>query len=186
MQKTTKRNVPRSILTDLVSQAQEDPSTFGTLYNQFIEPIYRYLYSSLRNRQDAEDLAAQTFLSALLALPKYRDRNHFSAWLFSIARNKAMDHFRRAKREIDVEIPDHLTDHSNVQEQVSRSLDVQHLSTLIQGLRSNEQELIRLRYVADLTFAEMAAVLGKKEDTVKKALYRLLAQLESQMEVENE
>jgi RNA polymerase sigma-70 factor (ECF subfamily) len=185
MQRTTKREVPGKKIADLIAQAKEDPSMFGPLYQRFIQPIYRYLYSRVKNRQVAEDLAAQTFLSALQALPRYRHQN-FSAWLFSIARNKAMDHFRKSKREIDGEFPDNLVAHSDVPKQVSQTLEIQQLSGLIQGLRPYDQELIRLRYVADLTFAEMGVVLGKKEDAVKKALYRLLDQLENQMEVGHE
>jgi RNA polymerase sigma-70 factor (ECF subfamily) len=60
--------------------------------------------------------------------------------------------------------------------------EAHHLQSLIRELKEAEQDLIRLRYVADLSFAEMADVLGKREDAVKKSVYRLLARLKSQME----
>jgi RNA polymerase sigma-70 factor (ECF subfamily) len=65
---------------------------------------------------------------------------------------------------------------------VSRRDDARKLAGLIQRLDDGDRELIRLRYVADLSFAEMAEVLGKREDAVKKSLYRLLANLKGQME----
>jgi RNA polymerase sigma factor (sigma-70 family) len=172
----------------LVARAQQTPSAFAPLYDRYVQPIYRYLYSRLANAQEAEDLTAQTFLSALEALPRYRDDGHFSAWIFSIARNKAMDYFRKRKRETGLDIvetearagaPDLLA-------QVIQSQDVRRLSELISSLGEADQELIRLRYLADLSFAEMSALLGKREDAIKKALYRLLARLESQMEAQND
>jgi RNA polymerase sigma factor (sigma-70 family) len=59
---------------------------------------------------------------------------------------------------------------------------VRHLRSLIRELTDGEQDLIRLRFVADLSFAEMADLLGKREDAVKKSVYRLLARLKGQME----
>jgi RNA polymerase sigma factor (sigma-70 family) len=69
--------------------------------------------------------------------------------------------------------------------EVIRSEQIDQLSALIQSLGDDEQELLRLRYVADLSFSEMADLLGKRQDAVKKSLYRLQARLQSQMEVKN-
>lgn len=170
----------------LVAQAQEDPARFAALYQQYVQPVYRYIYRRVGNQQEAEDLTGQTFLSALQALPGCRDREHFPAWLFTIARNKVMDYFRHHSRELDMEFPAHLASQSDLQEQVFQDLEVQRLSALVGRLEEEEQELIRLRYVAGLTFPEIAVLLGRKEDAVKKELYRLLARLRSQMEVRNE
>jgi len=156
------------------------------LYNDFVQPIYRYVYTRVGNKQDAEDLTSQTFLSALKALPRFKDKDHFPAWLFTIARNKVMDYFRSNKRELAIEIPTGMTGDPDIQDQVFRDLDLHRLSTLVAGLGEHEQELIRLRYVADLKFADIAALLGRKEDAVKKELYRLLARLKNQMEAHHE
>jgi RNA polymerase sigma-70 factor (ECF subfamily) len=172
----------------LVARAQQTPSAFTPLYDCYVQPIYCYLYSRLANAQEAEDLTAQTFLSALEALPRYRDDGHFSAWIFSIARNKAIDYFRKHKREtgLDMVETEAKADAPDLLAQVIQSQDVRRLSELISGFGEADQELIRLRYLADLSFAEMSVLLGKREDAVKKALYRLLARLESQMEAKND
>lgn len=174
-------------ITDLVAQAQTNPADFGLIYQEYIQSIYKYIYSRVGNQQDAEDLTSQTFTSALQSLHKYRNQGYFSAWLFTIARNKVRDFYRNNKHEIDVENIDNLNRYAeDIHAQVERSLDVERLSRLVRGLKEEEQELIRLRYLAELPFAEIARVVGKKEDAVKKALYRLLDRLEGQMEVENE
>ena len=180
------KDTPHTEISTLVAQAQQDPAAFGPLYDHYIQPIYRYLYSRVANTQEAQDLAAQTFLSALETLPRYRDKGYFSAWLFRIARNKVMDHYRKQKHETDWDLPENQGVNPDLLSQVIQSQDVQLLSQLIGILAEADQELIRLRYVAELSFAEIAALLGKKEDAVKKNLYRLLARLESQMEAQND
>jgi RNA polymerase sigma-70 factor (ECF subfamily) len=169
----------------LVSAAQSDPAEFTALYDRYFRPIYRYLYSRVGNVPEAEDLTAQTFLAALEALPRYRHRGHFSAWLFAIARNKARDHYRR--RAPDAPIDENRPDMSeDPLAQTIRSDQIKQLADLIGKLDEEEQELIRLRCAANLSFAEIGAFLGRKEDTVKKAFYRLAARLQLQLEVSHE
>ncbi len=169
--------------TALVIAAQQDPAEFAAVYDRYIQPVYRYLYSRVEDAADAEDLTAQTFLAALEALPRYRHRGYLSAWLFAIARSKAMDFFRRRP---SLPLEEHPADQPDLLAQASRSDEIHRLAGLIRRLDSSERELIRLRFVAGLSFAEMAALLKKKEDTVKKSLYRLLARLQSQLEESHE
>ena len=173
-------------VAELVAQAQLNPVDFAPLYDCYIRPVYCYLYSRVGDVQEAEDLAAQTFLGALEALPRYQHKGHFSAWLFAIARSKAMDFFRKSRRETNLIESEDGAEDPNLLSDISRSQDIQELLSLVKGLEQTDQELIRLRYVADLSFAEMGVLLGKKEDAVKKMLYRLLTRLEQQMEAHHD
>lgn len=173
-------------IPELVAEARRDPAAFAPLYDFYIESIYRYIYSRVQDTAEAEDLAAQTFLSALEALPRYQDKGFFSAWLFSIARSKVVDHFRDKKREKMAEKTEEATDHPDFLGRIIQAQDVQWLSATIHALKEDDRELIYLRYVAGLTFPEMAALLGKRVDAVKKSVYRLLTRLQNQMEAENE
>ena len=75
-----------------------DAEAFGKLYDQYAEVIFRYVYSHLENRLDAEDLTEEIFLRAWRALPKYDERGlPFSAFLFRIARNSLIDYYRQKK-----------------------------------------------------------------------------------------
>jgi RNA polymerase sigma-70 factor, ECF subfamily len=175
-----KENIPK-----LIEEAKQDSMAFARLYDYFSIPIYRYLYSRVGNQADAEDLTAQTFLTAMEKLAHYREQGHFKSWLFTIARSKVMDHFRKKRPDIQTDTAEIRSGETDLLADVIQNEQIMQLSTLIRSLDQNEQELLRLRYIADLSFCEMAAMLGKREDAVKKSLYRLQARLHSQLEVNN-
>jgi RNA polymerase sigma-70 factor, ECF subfamily len=181
-ERNMQKALPDHDIPRLVESAKEDPVAFGRLYNHFVQPIYRYLYSQVGTVHDAEDLTSQTFMTAYESLPRYREKGYFSAWLFRIARSRMIDHFRGARREVGLQAAKSMKTVNDALGQVIQDEELGHLQSLICELTEEEQDLIRLRYVADLSFAEMADVLGKREDAVKKSVYRLLARLKSQME----
>jgi len=182
---TTSLSDPLMDETILVSSAQRDPAQFAALYDRYFRPIYHYLYNRAGSRADAEDLTAQTFLAALEALPGYRHRGHFAAWLFTIARNKARDFNRNgvSQAPLDENHPDGSED---LLSQAVRNDQIKQLANLFKKSTEDEQELMRLRYVADLSFVEIGVCLGRKEDTVKKTFYRLLARLQDQLGVSHD
>lgn len=169
-------------VTQMIEASRHDPQKFGDLYLLYSQPIFRYLYSRIGNIPDAEDAMAQTFLSALQQIQKYKHNGHFTSWLFSIARNKAMDYFRKRRKETLLNEEDPIYTDISQLSQVIKNEQIFALSELIHKLPEEEQELIRLRYVAELSFVEIGYLLGQKEDTVKKSLYRLLARLKTQLE----
>ncbi len=165
-----------------IAAAQRDPQAFGNLYDQYAPSIYRYLLSRLGNVEEARDITSQTFLKAVEIFPQYRHRGYFSAWLFSIARSKYVNHLRKNKRGVEAineEQPDPRPD------PLSELVDSEQMTDLAKRIRTlapDEQELLRLRFVADLSFAEMSELLRMSEGAIKKRIYRLLARLQSQLE----
>jgi len=169
-------------ISQIIAAAKQDPRMFEGLYLIYAQPVFRYLYNRIGNVQEAEDATAQTFLAALERLPKYRHDGYFASWLFSIARNKAMDYFRERSKEDSLDGSENIHSDDNLIQDVIRTERTTALSNLIKALPENDQEMIRLRYIAELSFAEMGHLFGQKEDTVKKSLYRLLARLKAQLE----
>jgi RNA polymerase sigma-70 factor (ECF subfamily) len=165
----------------LVAEARKHPEAFVLLYVHYARPVFRYLYSRVGAREEAEDLTAQTFLDALEALPRYRDRGCFAAWLFAIARRKAVDHFRKPP-SLPLEDLGPVADAVDVPGEVMRRDEIARLRALIRELPDEEQEWIRLHFTAGLNFREMSVLSGKSEDATKKAVYRLLAKLQSRLE----
>jgi RNA polymerase sigma-70 factor (ECF subfamily) len=166
----------------LIAAALEDPAAFGRLYDRFVQRIYRYAYSRVGDAHEAQDITSQTFIAAYESLGRYREQGQFSAWLFKIARSKLNDHFRRSRREVGLEAAEIIIEWEDSLGSLIQNEELVHLRSLIKKINDDERELIRLRYVADLSFIEMAEVLGKREDAVKKSVYRLLERLKSQME----
>lgn len=166
----------------LISAALENPAAFGMLYDRYVQHIYRYAYSRVEDERVAEDITSQTFMAAYEALEKYREQGYFSAWLFRIAQSEITNHFRRSRREVGLDATERLAGADDALGSVIQDEEMGRLRFLIRKLNDNDRELIRLRYVADLSFAEMAELLGKREDAVKKSVYRLLERLKGQME----
>lgn len=169
-------------VSQIIEAARQDPRMFGDLYLLYAQPVFRYLYSRMGSVPEAEDATAQTFLAALERFPNYRHDGYFASWLFSIARNKAMDYFRQQRKEASLDKAERIPADANLLQQVIKTERVVALSKLINALSEEDQELIRLRYTTELSFAEIGHLLRKKEDTVKKTLYRILARLKVQSE----
>lgn len=167
--------------TALIARAQRDPAAFVHLYDRYVNRVYGYHLSRVNSPADAQDLTAQTFLAALEALPRYRERGAFGAWLFRIARSKAMDFFRRRRPQVDldsVEVALSSLDQSLI--------ELEPLRALVRTLTADEQELLQLRFVADLKYQEIGAITGQSEAAVKKAVQRLLARLYALLEPQHE
>ncbi|MEP7293855.1 MAG: RNA polymerase sigma factor, partial [Chloroflexota bacterium] len=87
----------------LVSAARADRAAFAQVYQRYARHVYRYLLTKVNNRQDAQDLTAQTFAAALQKFDDYRAEGALAAWLTVIARNLAVSHFRRQHFEISLD-----------------------------------------------------------------------------------
>jgi RNA polymerase sigma-70 factor (ECF subfamily) len=170
----------------IIKAARQDPKVFGELYKLYVEQVFRYLFSRIGNVHEAEDVTAQTFLEAFESFDKFRQDGHFASWLFGIARNKAMDHFRRRDRSSHVDEFNELPVEDYALVRMIKTEQEEALSKLIQTLPEEDRELLRLRFLADMSYPEIARFLHRNEDAVKKTTYRLLARLHSQLEVSNE
>ena len=160
----------------LVTAAQEDLRAAGQLYDLYYERIFRYIYHSTLNVTLTEDLTANTFLSALQNLKRYRwQRVPLAAWLYRIATNELRMQFRRQRRgnKTDFELvqqgpEDHLVDQETTQ---------QLYQALLQ-LKPKYREVIILRYFEDRTISELSLILERRQGTVKSQLSRGLSQLQ--------
>ncbi len=170
----------------MISAARQDPKAFGELYKQYVQQVFRYLYSRVGNLHEAEDITAQTFLAAFQSFDRFRQEGHFASWLFAIARNKAMDHFRQQRYPLSIDETTQIAAENDPLSVLIQSEATQALSTLIRSLPEESRELLRLRFLAEMSFPEIAHLLQRNEAAVKKSTYRLLARLHSQLEVSNE
>lgn len=172
----------------LVQAARRDPAAFAALYRRYVTPIYRYLYSRVGLRADAEDLTGQTFTEALAGLDRYREQGSFAAWLFTIARQRATDHYRRQRRDLPLEaMPHEPVDHQPTPwAYVCRQETLRQVAGLIADLAEDKQELLRLRFAAGLSYRQVGELTGRSEAATKMAIHRLLRRLKAAWEVNYE
>ncbi|HWE64467.1 MAG TPA: sigma-70 family RNA polymerase sigma factor [Chloroflexota bacterium] len=168
----------------LVRAAQQDPSAFGLLYARYQDRLYTYLRTRLGQAEDAADLTQQVFMQALVALPRYRTQGvSIAAWLFRIARNVATDWQRRQRPMVPWDtLPEAF--HPCAEDSADGALlhreTFAPLYTLLAGLDAQTREALVLRFTAQLTLAEIGAVLGKSEEAVRKQVTRALHTLKEQ------
>ncbi len=167
----------------LVRQAQAgERDAFGRLYEAFLCPIYRYLRMQVGDAVEAEDMTAQVFLNALQALPSYQWRQvTFGGWLFRIAHNLAIDHFRRRSRRatvpLDASWPDPALEPASA---VELRISMEELRCRIEQLTGLQRQVVALRFGGDLSLAEVAQVLGRSVGAVKALQHAALTQLRRQ------
>src|SRR5438105_5368373 len=170
----------------LVERGQQgERGALEELYLIHFDRIYSYLHMSVGNRHDAEDLTTQTFLKMLEAIGRFRWQSApFSAWLFRIAHNLAMDHFRATRRwqsEEDVpEPPD--AEEASAEDEAMQSIGRQSMLELIENLSHDQQQVLTLKFVFNFPNAEVATILGKSEGAIKSLQHRALVSLQKQLE----
>ena len=166
----------------LIEAARQNPEAFDALYCRYLNPVYRYLYSRVQNKADAEDLTTQVFIEALEGLARYRDRGTFAAWLFTIARRRAIDHHRKNRPVFPL---DETLVHPDGHDPLTHALENERLRQLavhLQILDNEARELLNLRFAAELSYPEIGQVLKRRPEAVKMALHRLLRRLKAMME----
>jgi len=165
----------------LIDQAvQGKSSAFGPLYDHYQPMIYRFAFVKVGRREDAEDITHQVFLAAWQNIRSYKHRGHpFSSWLYEIARNQVVDHYRAKKNEasLDKIDPEYFIAPASAQFDLSVKLDIEKVRTAVAKLKPEYQDVIILRFIEDLPLGEVASVLAKTEGAVKLMQHRAIKEL---------
>ncbi|MCH8825869.1 MAG: sigma-70 family RNA polymerase sigma factor [Chloroflexi bacterium] len=157
----------------LVRMAQEgDTSSFGELYERFFDQIYRYVSFKTGSPSEAEDITGEVFVRMLESIHKFKWQGHpFSSWLFRIAHNLVVDHFRRKGKRNVVSLDNTTINVEAVAVDVDSHIDTEmsmdEVRKAMVGLTVLQKEVISLRFAAGLSVAETAEAVGKKENAVK-------------------
>ena len=166
----------------LVDRAQQgDRQALEELYLMHFDRIYSYLQMTVGNRHDAEDLTNQTFVKMLESIDRFQWRKvPISAWLFRIAHNLAMDHFRSRRRWQPEEEPPEPegSEERSAEEEALHAIGHQSMLELIDDLSQDQQQVLTLKFVFNFSNAEVATILGKTEGAVKSLQHRALGTLQ--------
>jgi RNA polymerase sigma-70 factor (ECF subfamily) len=167
----------------LVEAARADPARFDALYRKYLAQVYSYAVYELGNHHDAEDATERTFLSALAGLARFEERagpddgadaSTFRLWLFRIARNVVAEGRRGRRRhpEAPLDLAAGTPDPADVEGTVVRREAANAALRAVDGLRGDRRQAVILRFVHELSTAEIASLLGRSEGAVRVLIHR--------------
>jgi RNA polymerase sigma-70 factor (ECF subfamily) len=169
----------------LIARAKEDPEAFGLLYERYVDNIYNYIYYRTGNHHDAEDLTARTFYRALKHIWRYVDRGApFSAWLYRIAHNLVANWYRDHSRRQIISLDEVVL--MTMKRKGPAALAEEHvehdlLLQVVRRLPPERQQLLILKFVEQMSNAEIGEVMGRTEGAIKSLYHRTLVVLRKEL-----
>lgn len=169
----------------LVLQAQDgDAEAFGRIYDGYVERIYRFVFFRVDDQQTAEDITSQVFLKAWSNLDRFEfTRTPYIAWLYTIAHNTVIDHYRTRKittalEDVQLSQPD---DAEVVENQIDLTVEMKTIKVAMQNLTDDQQQVLHLRFIEGMSNTEIAQQLGKREGAIRALQMRGLQALAKQL-----
>ncbi|HVE92704.1 MAG TPA: RNA polymerase sigma factor [Actinomycetota bacterium] len=174
---------PSPLTTEAVAAAcRGDSDGIVAVYRALSDPIYAYLLRNTRNEAWAADLTADVFLDVIESAHKFKGTpDNFRGWVFRIARNTMLDHFRKQSRRRHDQLEQaadsgHLpAAAADTESEALEHVERARILEVVEGLSPDQRDVVMLRLVADLPIAEVAEILGKKEGAVKALQHRAMA-----------
>jgi RNA polymerase sigma-70 factor (ECF subfamily) len=160
-----------------------DPDELADGYARHVSRIYGYIAARVASREDAEDVTAETFERALRSRRTAPPEGALDRWLFGIARRAIADHFRRTRpAERLAKAHELLIDPAEGPEDMSvRREQVRTARAALAALTDEQQDVLALRFVGELTYSQIGDLIGRREDAVKKIAHRALAKIREEM-----
>ena len=157
-----------------------DQDAARTLYERYFDRIYNYVYARLGRAEDAEDLAIDTMTRSLTRLDQFQDQGvAFSSWVYKIAHNATIDHYRRHGKVTLVSLEQAtLPQSADPSELALEQLSNEDLRVALRALTDEQQQVLILRFFQDLTAAQVAGIMGKSVGAVQALQHRALGSLE--------
>ncbi|MDX1616491.1 MAG: sigma-70 family RNA polymerase sigma factor [Candidatus Promineifilaceae bacterium] len=175
----------RKLLRDAKAGNQE---AFGNIYDLYLERVYRFVLVRVSNQQTAEDLTSEIFLKAWDNLDGYEQRQFsFGAWLFRIARNTVIDHYRTRKEHLPLVEPERLPADQvlHADERAETRLAAAEVLEAMQELTAAQREVLHMKLVDNMSTNEVARLLGKKPGAIRALQMRGLRALSKVLGISN-
>lgn len=151
---------------------------FGLLVEKYQDSLYTFIFYSVKDEGTAKDILQETFLKALKEINNYKEEGKFKAWLWTIARNKVMDFYRKSSKIVPLE-EETLKQQDETSKNALGQIELKHIQNLIEELPSEQKEVILMRQY--LSFKEIAAVLDCPLGTVLARLNRAIKKIQKSL-----
>jgi len=169
----------------LISRCQQgELEKFGLLYDKYIKKIYDFVYYKTMHKETAEDLVSQIFMKALSKIMDFKfNQGTFQAWLYRIARNSVIDHYRTKKQDINIEDVWDLAGDADLERDIDNREKLKAVEKYLAKLKPSQREIIVLRVWQELSYKEIADITGKSEDSCKMAYSRAINRLRREVPI---
>ncbi len=159
-----------------------EKTSFTFLYERYVEKIYRFIYFKTWHQQTAEDITSLTFIKALEHIDDYDlSVGSFSSWLYRIAHNAVVDHYRTAKKEVDLDALFDLSSSENIPAQTEVRRALAEVEDYLKKLPTDTRELLIMRLWQGMSYQEISDITGKSEGSLKMAASRALRELRASL-----
>ena len=153
---------------------------FVETYKQFYPRLFAYIYARVGNTHQSEDIVSDVFERVYLKLDSLRDRDALATWLFTIARNAIVTHVRKHSREtvVDHDVMIEISPATaSVESEVMHREDLASVARAVRTFSQREQDIISLKFDAELANAQIAQILGLTEQNVRVIIFRTIRKL---------
>ncbi|NCB20502.1 MAG: sigma-70 family RNA polymerase sigma factor [Clostridia bacterium] len=168
----------------LAAAKSGNADAFARLYDTYIKQIYNFIFYKTMHQQIAEDICADVFLKAWKNLDQFKSGS-FQAWLYSIARNAVIDHYRSSKEIKNIEDCWDLSADEDLLTKTDELIQIERIKEIISSLKLLDREILTMRFWQELSFAEIAEYLGKEEGAIKMACMRAIKKLKNKIPVKS-
>lgn len=177
-----------ALSADLISRArQADPQALSAIYERYADEIFRYIYNRVRDVDLARDLQSDVFLRMLEGIERYEDRGwSISAWLYRIAHDRTVDTLRRRDRVATISLEAWVERSEDQEDDLERSAWRSAVRRAIDRLSPSQAQVLRLRFIYDLSIEETARQMGRSQGSIKSLQHRAQQSLARLLESEGD
>ena len=159
-----------------------DQDAFGAIYDSYVRKIHDFIYYRTHHRETAQDLTSEVFLKAVRGLASFdATRGSISSWLYRIARNTVIDHYRTRHSELDIDDAWGLSAGGDASADVDALMKLEGVRTELRKLKSEQREIVIMRVWEELSYREISEILGKSEANCKMIFSRSIKQLRASL-----
>lgn len=154
-----------------------DAAAFSGLYDAYSRRVYDFLYFRTFHKQIAEDLCSDVFFKALKNIGKLSGNMNFGAWIFQIARNALIDHYRTAKKTADIESVLDIEDSGNLEFDADNKMLIDKVKNILKNINARERQIVVMRVWDQMEIKEIAEIMNISENNCRVIFHRALKDL---------